>query len=928
MEPTLPPLPSVSSRPPSGKIISPPVDLNALLSYKLSIDFAPLSSSLLAPLLSSKADSSEIDSLRAELAVIAAASESLKELLSQPRGDSDSLPSVPLTKFLEMENAANARFEALSMEVGASRRALEERVEIIEARVEAAREGGNESLKTERDLSGIATEAATTSAKDATDAAVEARSAAAEAARSAVDADRAAAMARTAAGDLGAVTAAAHANAASAALAGAAAASKAADEAAARLAAALQAVGLPAPPPVVPEPPPVDLGPLEEKLQQLARSARETQERAEAIDDKVAILAAKEDVNTIEHALLTERSAATMKLFEGIFTVTSAANAGDMASEAVLSTFPNHKSLIDFASLLNKITMAEKAAEVAAARATAAEAAIANLTSELWAVRAAAERGEAPPPRLATPPLPPPSAPGVSIKEMDALRAEVKAGLSSLGARMGGAEGVGLSALKDARDAQKIAERALAAAASGGGGGGGGGSGKYDILEPDIASWAAALTHAVSIAAGGAADAPPSPAIAIGGWRALADRAASALSSARPAASAFELRALSASAHSLDQRLTAAEAAARIATTQSTSDRALLPAPGQLVALEAADGLLEGTKADKNDTDARISSLRSALAGMASRVNDVAKRAAEAKASASAANVAIAAATDGSGFNNNGGNSGGLSTMGSGSGPGLGAAATGRQLLRDLYCISCSRPADNVSTDRGPHYITGAVMPSTVLHAGSGHAAAAASHAHHFMMNDAVDTAASALEPFERATRAANLTALSGTGAFQVLPNGQVISKISMRSARGPSSSSGGVGGGGGGVSGGSARPSGELEAYADAASTLGAAGMVSLSANHRSPTGAPASARLYPPPEPRAALSAPDTLRTISDQGLPAAVTHRGGAMPSSMSAGVSVGGGVTSVASPVVDPKLGTPLPHFYAAVADVAISSESNE
>ena len=924
MEPTLPPLPSISSRPPSGKpLSSPPVDLNALLSYKLSIDFAPLSSSLLAPLLSSKADSSEIDSLRAELAVVAAASESLKELLSQPRSDSDSLPSVPLTKFLEMESAANLRFDTLRMELGASRLALEERVEAVEAQV-ASREGGSDSLKTERSLSGIATEAATTSAKDATDAAVEARAAAAEAARSAVDADRAAAFARTAANDLGAATAAAQASATSAALEGAAAASKAADEAAARLAAALKAVGLPAPPPTVPPVSSVDLGPLEEKLQQLAQSARETQERAEAIGDKVAVLAAKEDVNTTEHALLTERCSAMMKLFDGIFTVTSAANAGNMASDTALSSFPNHKSLIDFASLLNKITTAEKVAEAAAIRATAAEAAIANLTSELWAVRAAAERGEAPPPRTSTPPVPPPSAPGVSIKEMDALRAEVKAGLSSLGARMGGAEGVGLSALKDARDAQKLAERALAAAASGGGGGGGGGgSGKYDILEPDIASWAAALTHAVSITAGGAADAPPSPASALGGWRALADRAASALSSARPAGSAFEVRALSASSHSLDQRLTAAEAAARAATTQCTSDRALLPAPGQLAALEAADGLLEGTKADKDDTDARLSSLRSALAGMASRVNDVAKRAAEAKASASAANVAIAAASDGSGIiNNNGstGGGGGSSFMG-GSSPGLGAAATGRQLLRDLYCISCSRPADNVSTDRGPHYITGVVMPSTVLHAGSGHAAA--SHAHHFVMNDAVDTAASALEPFERATRASNLTALSGTGAFQVLPNGQVISKISMRTARGPN---GGGGGGGGGGS--SSRPSGELEAYADAASTLGAAGMVSLSANHRSPAGAPASARLYPPPEPRASLpAAPETARTLSDQGLPASVVHRGGVMPSSMSAGVSVGGGVTSVASPVVDPKLGTPLPHFYAADV-VAISSESNE
>jgi hypothetical protein len=107
------------------------------------------------------------------------------------------------------------------------------------------------------------------------------------------------------------------------------------------------------------------------------------------------------------------------------------------------------------------------------------------------------------------------------------------------------------------------------------------------------------------------------------------------------------------------------------------------------------------------------------------------------------------------------------------------------------------------------------------------------------------------------------------------------------------------------------------LEGYAGAAAVLGLTGVITAAPNRPGTASGAAGARVTLPPMERT-HSAPEPARTVSDQGMPAAVVARGSGVPSSVAAGVVAAvaaSGATVVASPIVDPDTGSPLQHFYA-------------
>ena len=139
-----------------------------------------------------------------------------------------------------------------------------------------------------------------------------------------------------------------------------------------------------------------------------------------------------------------------------------------------------------------------------------------------------------------------------------------------------------------------------------------------------------------------------------------------------------------------------------------------------------------------------------------------------------------------------------------------------------------------------------------------------------------------------------NLNNLSASGAFQILPNGQVLGKLGLRAAAGRPSASGSA-----------ADPNASLETYVRVASALDSSGIVTQSPNR---AGGMSTHRPLPPIQ-HPGASSPNTSRTSSDQGLPSRSVARGSGVA------VTAGGAVTTFASPTIDPSTGAPVPHFYA-------------
>jgi len=369
-------------------------------------------------------------------------------------------------------------------------------------------------------------------------------------------------------------------------------------------------------------------------------------------------------------------------------------------------------------------------------------------------------------------------------------------------------------------------------------------------------------------------------------WRALEGKLQALSRSVKPSASLSDLRAME--KHVVELRKTVSEYEKQnankdqeLAKLKSLLDNLarLVPAAGIIPGLMATDEQLKEVKADRADLATLEESLNASLNATGNRIAELFKQLA-----------ALALRVDASGGDSV-----------------TNAAATGRQLLRDLYCLSCARPTPAQSTDRGPYLPTAILEPHTHVSARfvSGLAgkteedSVANGKNHHGNWDETSDPFSHAQSHYNP-----NLANLSPTGAFQILPNGQVLGKLGLRAA-GPRP----IPDGGGmtlltpmGTMG--STNANSLSAYVAVASALANGGVVTQSPNRAGgmATHRPLPPIQYPPGSPHA------TGRTSSDQGLPSKSVARSGA-------GVAVAAGVTTVASPTVDPSTGAVVPHFYA-------------
>ena len=319
-------------------------------------------------------------------------------------------------------------------------------------------------------------------------------------------------------------------------------------------------------------------------------------------------------------------------------------------------------------------------------------------------VKELAARPPPPPPPAAAPPAVDPAHLADLTLRLGAAEAacgKLGEGASALAARVGGCEtglaghSKDLRTLKGALDMALTDISGLAARPVGGGGGG------ASPNEPDMLAFGGAVVHLLSIVCGGKADGGAPPA---GEWRALKERAGELLGGARPCASAFDVKTLGGVVGGLERgaREAAALAAAqgeRLEAAQGALSALAprVPPPGALALLAAEDARLGECKADRGEVEAGLEAARGALSGLSNRVAEV--------------NKALAALA--------------LKVEAGGGDSVQAAAATGRQLLRDLYCLSCSRPTAPQPTDRGPYSPTGILEPHTAVNPRAlGHTAA------------------------------------------------------------------------------------------------------------------------------------------------------------------------------------------------------------
>jgi len=696
-------------------------------------------------------------------------------------------------------------------------------------------------------------------------------------------------------------------------------------KAAAAAAAAALAVpsGAPPPRPASPAlPPPVNLDRIENRLEELERWRA-----ASATDTSNALRVARE----AKDAAAAAKEAAAAATAAAAAAVTAAGEAAAAAAaradglEAALAEL--RKGLASATDSLSALLAAPPPpAPVAVPEGSSAEAAqLAALRGELGSVRAALaalakKEGETATAGAATAVAvselaarPPPKIPDIAPLEAavaalgaraDGLEAgtatlagglaKAETGIATLATRVGGAE-QGLAGhskeLRELRGKLELlssAHEQLAAEVKGLPRGGGGGGASEQLM-----AWASHLTQLTTVlsghkeddAASPAAPAAPPPATPAAAATApdlhletLGDRVKKALAVARPSASKFDVTSIQTSVSSLEGRVKTTEGTVTEHADHHDDHRATiaekvlprLPPDGFYDDTAARLAALEAKKADREEINALLEGHRTALASLHARFTELQKQVAALAAAVKPAEPAN-------------------------------AAGTGKQLLRDLYCLSCARPADYQSTDRGPYVPVHTLTPrEPYLRGGGGGAEGSPSEADlggHYSggYGGGGEGASPMASPGYTPVALGNLSA---TGAFQVLPNGMVLGKLGLRGA----SARGG--------------PPGEptaLDSYVRSATTLSAAGaMTQCSPNrpggmvtHRGPlppSGGVTVRAGDPPPAP--------TARTASDQGLPAAVTHRGSGLVAAGVASASI------VASPVVDPKTGLPVPHFYAS------------
>jgi hypothetical protein len=682
------------------------------------------------------------------------------------------------------------------------------------------------------------------------------------------------------------------------------ASSAAADARKAAAAAAAAALAVPSAPPPRPASPnaplPVNLDRIETRLEELERG------KAAAAGDTAAALRVAREAK--EAATAAKEAAAGAVARADAAAAASAARAD--ALEAALAELRRGLAAAT-ESLAGLLAAPPPVPVVAVPEGSSAEAAqLAALRGELGALRAALatlskKEGETAAAGAATAAAlaelaarPPPAIPDIAPLEAAVAAlgeratcleagaatlagglAKVEAGVTSLATRVGGAE-QGLAGhskeLRELRGKLELlgsAHHQLEVEVKGLPRGGGSGA------TEQLLSWASHLTQLTAVLSGHKEeDAPAAPAGAAGDGQleALGERVKRVLGVARPAASKFEVATLGAAVGTLETRVKSAEATAAAQGAElyatkdilSTTVMPRLPAEGAVEEIASRVGALEAKKVDRDELTAMLDGYKAALAALHARLSEMQKQVAALAAAAKPAEPAN-------------------------------AAATGKQLLRDLYCLSCSRSTDYQSTDRGPYLPTNVLTPHVPLRSGGARGGGAEAspegdYGGHYGGDGAFGDSPAASPSYLPVA----LGNLSATGAFQVLPNGMVLGKLGLRSAT---------------ARGGPAGEPTALDSYVRSATSLSAAGaMTQCSPNrpggmvtHRGPLpplGGTSVREGDPPP--------PPTARTASDQGLPATITHRG--------AGLVAGGvaAATIVASPVVDPKTEAPVPHYYAA------------
>lgn len=378
-----------------------------------------------------------------------------------------------------------------------------------------------------------------------------------------------------------------------------------------------------------------------------------------------------------------------------------------------------------------------------------------------------------------------------------------------------------------------------------------------------LTSWAEATTIALTILSGNAEDVTGAKA-SLGSdlnLLTLANRSNILSNTARPSGSRQDLRFVSNTVSDLEIRLKTLEDKPEIILP-------VIPPPVDLTPVSSAITSLQDNKVEKGDLDSRLLELNDALAGITKRINDYAKQ---------LKSLNRPSTSEGKSMNDH-------------------AALSGKPLLRDLKCLSCDQPLQGLATDRGDY------NPHNMLQS---HVLPSKAYMFNMTMTQQQNTngnggqlrTASPSRPQSQANIMGTLNGTSPSGPFNALPNGVVLNRaintgfhtLVTNSIR-PGSSMGGNRS--------SPSPHGSPDGNTELADGTIRNGN---------------SVRLPPLQD-----GLTNGVRTM-EGGAPVTVVHRRGS-------GVAIigsGGAAIAVASPLVDPRSGGPVVHYFA---DPNVSSSS--